>query len=46
VNVTGKVWPVLEVVGDVAAVAAARVQEMDVVHFTDRFGLNLPSDLR
>jgi hypothetical protein len=34
------------VVADVQAVLAARVDEVDLVDFTDRFGLDLPSDLR
>jgi hypothetical protein len=34
------------VVGHVAAVAAARVEEVDVIDFTDRSGLDFASDLR
>jgi hypothetical protein len=34
------------VVGDVAAVTAARVQEVHVIDFTDRSGLDFASDLR
>jgi hypothetical protein len=34
------------VVADVQPVLAARVDEVDVVDFTDRFGPDLPSDLR
>jgi hypothetical protein len=34
------------VVADIEAVAAAVVDEVNVIDFTDRFGLDLPSDLR
>jgi hypothetical protein len=30
----------------ISAVAAARIQEVQVVHFTDRSGPDLPPDLR
>src|ERR1019366_8895203 len=40
------VGQVLEVVGDVPAVAAAGIEEVDIVHFTDRRESQMASDLR
>jgi hypothetical protein len=40
------VGQVLEVIGHVPAVAAARVQEVNVVNFTDRRESQMASDLR
>jgi len=34
------------VVGHLDAVGASPLQEVKIVNFTDRFGLDLPSDLR